>query len=211
MWPEGEDKSALVQSIELWTRVPSLYDSSELEGGLFEENNNCLFQTPILSVRLHKHGELAINLHGVAEYKAFIRDDFSGKWLHLAFVLHTAKHQLTVYQNGDVCHLAIVGEAASKVKNGSTVADVYRAAEAGRAVRVASTTESDSGALLGHVSEFRLWSTVRSAAEIAAMMSVRATGAEAGLLACLPFTETVSADQPEPALLYVVPLSALCL
>lgn len=84
----------------------------------------------------------------------------------LVYFMSPVSHPFRTCGDGCVWSLACECQAAKgeKVRYGEFEANSF--------VRIASSFEScDQSSLMGHVSEFRLWSTVRTGADIAAMMN----------------------------------------
>jgi hypothetical protein len=168
-----------VRTVEMWVRVPKFYasadddDEDEDAKPVFEERGHCLLQTPRMSLFLKKHAALAIELHDLDSQEVYLRDVFAGAWVHLAVTLDTDDNTLCVYQNGKLQHLSILGKAAIAWKK-SVKEDLHKEPNANRAelsgyksissnaaFRIGSNTTDASYALLGHLSEFRAWATVR--------------------------------------------------
>lgn len=100
-----------------------------------------------------------------------------GLWYHLAGVRDPAAGKIRLYLNGvldaDASISGDVGAVAGDFVIGKYVGD----------------TPGGENGFQGIIHELRIWTTVRSPSQLAAMMTGRATGAEAGLLHCWPLND----------------------
>lgn len=104
----------------------------------------------------------------------------SGKWIHIAYVNDVTHHEL--YVDG-----ALVAENDN----------LYVAADDDYPMVIGNTTPWDDRVMNGMVKEFRVWTTVRTAQEIADNIDATLTGEEPGLEILLPMNADLGTEFPD--------------
>jgi hypothetical protein len=122
----------------------------------------------------------------------------SDRWEHLAVVRDLEQRTVTFYRNGVVAQVVKTALAPPPVSPHlpSRPVGVWRIGGDHRG-------GGGSGSRFkGFMSELRLWSASRSAAEVARYCHVRALGTEPNLIACYPLNELCDVGGPVPSVFY---------
>lgn len=155
-------------TFEAWVRVPADFGTGRV--GILMGNYG---QGPSLNWELHHHGRARVWWNGTSIVWSD-SDLRTGRWEHVAFVRDSARQQLRLYINGE-----LFDDPVSFDRD-----DVIPSPE----LFIGSDTR-ESLRLNGAMSDVRVWSTVRSEAEIRQGMHQLLTGQERGLLGWWLFDE----------------------
>ncbi len=155
-------------TVEAWVRIPADFGTSRV--GILMGNYG---QRPSLNWELHHHGRARVWWNGTSI--AWSDSDLrTGSWEHIAFVRDPVRQQIRLYINGE-----LFGSPVNFDRD-----DVIPSPE----LFIGSDTR-ESLRLNGAMSDVRVWSAVRSEAEIRQGMHKLLTGQERGLLGWWLFDE----------------------